>query len=82
MNFSITQILREINFCDSRSAKYAILTQLEVLNFGFYEILHFLKAEIDHLTKFRASKNGKNGSFRTSIFPKLISRKISVKEKS
>ena len=35
-DFSITQILREINFGDSRSAKYAILTYLEALNFGFY----------------------------------------------
>ena len=45
-DFSITQILREINFGDSRSAKSAILTHLEALNFDFYGILHFLKAEI------------------------------------
>ena len=46
-DFSITQILREINFGDSTNAKSAILTHLEVLNFAFYEILHFLKeAEI------------------------------------
>ena len=32
-DFSITQILREINFGDSTSAKSAILTHLEVLNF-------------------------------------------------
>ena len=44
-NFSITQILREINFGDSRSAKSAILTHLETLNFDLYEFLHFLKAE-------------------------------------
>ena len=44
--FSITQILREINFGDSRSAKSAVVTHLEVLNFAFYENLHFLKAEI------------------------------------
>ena len=35
--------LREINFEDSRSAKSAILTHLEALNFDFHEILHFLK---------------------------------------
>ena len=45
-NFSITQILREINFWKSRSAKCAILTHLEALNFDFYEFLNFLKAEI------------------------------------
>ena len=36
-DFSITQILREINFVDSRSAKSAILTHLEAQNFDFYE---------------------------------------------
>ena len=45
-DFSITHILREINFGDSTRAKSAILTHLEVLNFAFYEILHFLKTEI------------------------------------
>ena len=54
MYFSITQILREINFGDGRSAKYAILTHLEALNLDSYEILHFLKAEIYQFTKFRA----------------------------
>ena len=39
------RILREINFEDSRSAKFAILPHLEALNFDFYEFLHFLKAE-------------------------------------
>ena len=32
-DFSVTQILREINLEDSRSAKFAILTHLEALNF-------------------------------------------------
>ena len=32
-NFSVTQILREINFGDSRSAKCAISTHSEGLNF-------------------------------------------------
>ena len=45
-DFSITEILREINFEDSWSAKSAILTQLEALNFDFYDFLHFLKAKI------------------------------------
>ena len=40
-----TQILCEINFEDSRSANWAILTHLEVLNFDFYEFWHLFKAE-------------------------------------
>ena len=35
MMFSITQILGEINFWDSRSAESAILTNLEASNFDF-----------------------------------------------
>ena len=35
-DFSITQILREINYGDSRSAKSFILTHSEALNFEFY----------------------------------------------
>ena len=78
-DFSITQILREINFVDSRNAKYAILTHLEAMNFDFHEFLHFLKAENDQINKILSSKNGKNGkngSFCTSRMPKLVSRKI------
>ena len=44
-DFSITSILREINFGDSRSAKLAVFTHLEAVNCNFYEVLHFLKAE-------------------------------------
>ena len=44
---------------DSKSAKSAILTLLEALNFDFWEFLHFLKAEIAKLTKFRAPKMAK-----------------------
>ena len=36
-DFSITQILREINFGNCKSAKSAILTHLVILNFDFYE---------------------------------------------
>ena len=35
-DFSITEILREINFGDFRSAKSAILTHLEALDLDFY----------------------------------------------
>ena len=41
--FSVMQILREINFEDSWSAKSAIFPHVQVLN---YEFLHFLMAEI------------------------------------
>ena len=50
-NFSITQILREINVEDFSSAKLAILTHLEPLNFDFYRFLHFLKADIYQINK-------------------------------
>ena len=39
--FSIIQILREINFSDSKQTESAILTHLEVLNCNFYDSLHF-----------------------------------------
>ena len=42
-DFFVAQIFHEINFVDSRSAKSAIFTHLEALNFDFDE-LHFLKA--------------------------------------
>ena len=44
--FSDSQILREINFRDSRSAKSAISTHFQTLKFDFYDFLHFLKAEV------------------------------------
>ena len=68
-DFSVTQILREINFEESRNAKSAILSHLQALNFDLYEFLHFLKAEIHQI--YRAPKNGKNGSFATSTFCKI-----------
>ena len=50
-DFCITQILREINFEDSWSAKSAISIHLEALNFDFYEFLHFFMAEIYQMNK-------------------------------
>ena len=70
-DFCITQILCEINFVDSRSAKSAISTHFEALKFQFYEFLHFWKAKIDQTNKFRASKIAKKGSFRSSRFSKI-----------
>ena len=54
MNFSITQILREINFGDSKSAKFATLTHLESLKFDFYDFLHFFKVEIYQIKKIQS----------------------------
>ena len=51
----IIQILREINFEDSRSAKSAILTNLEALNLDFYEFMHFSKAAIYQMNKIHSS---------------------------
>ena len=62
-NFSITRILREINIGDSKSAKTAILTHLEALNFNFREVLHFLKAEMYQNHIFRAFKIAKMAFF-------------------
>ena len=52
--FSATQILREINFEDSRSSKSAILTHLEDLDFDIYEFVHFLEAEIYQINNFQS----------------------------
>ena len=63
-HFSVTHILCEINFGDSTSAKSAISTNLETLNFAIYEIMHFLKAEIYPNEKFRAPKIAKMALFK------------------
>ena len=45
-NFSIAQILREINFKDFRRAKAAILPHQKDQTFDFCAFLHFLKTEM------------------------------------
>ena len=70
-DFSIIQILREINFRKSRGAKSAILTLLETLKFDLCKFLPFVKAENDQKSKFRVSKIAKNGIFRTSQVSKI-----------
>ena len=67
-HFSVTQILRETNFEESRSEKSGIFAILEALKFDFYWFLHFLKAKID---KIDSLKNGKNSKFGTSTFSKI-----------
>ena len=77
-NFSITQKLREISFWDFVSAKSAILTHLEALNFDFYAFLHFLNAEIYQINKIQSPKSVKKWLAALGLLhpPKLISRKI------
>ena len=53
-DFSITLILREINFRDSKSEKSAIFAILEALDFEFYEFLHLLKVEIYQINHFQS----------------------------
>ena len=70
-DFSIAQILREIKFGDSGSAKFAIFTYLEALNFDFYALLHFLRLKLTNSTKFTASNMVKMTMFSTGRFTKI-----------
>ena len=82
-DFCITQILREINCGDFWSTKWAILTYLETLNFYFLWI--FALFECWNWPKEQNSqvpKMAKMAVFALLEPPKLISRKISVIEKS
>ena len=56
---------------DSRSAKSAILTHLEALNYVIYDLLHFLRLKLTKLTKSKAQMMVKKGSFRTSRSSKI-----------
>ena len=50
-DFAITKILGKIDVWDYKSAKFAILTHFEHLNFDFYEFLLILKAEMYQINK-------------------------------
>ena len=58
-DFSVTKILLEINFGDSKSAKSAIFPILKTLNFPFYDFFTFLRLDFTKLSKFRARKMAK-----------------------
>ena len=58
------------------SAKSAIFTNLEALDFDFYEFLHFLNYEIYQIIELQSPKNGKMAVLELTDSPKLISRKI------
>ena len=70
-DFSITQILREINVEDSRIAKSEILTHLEALNFDFCAFLHLPKTEIHQIKQNSEPQNWQKGSFGTSRWSKI-----------
>ena len=53
-NFSITQILREINFLDSRSAKSATITNFEATNCDFFIFFIYCKLKFTKVVLFRA----------------------------
>ena len=74
-DFSITHILREINFWDATSAKSDILTHLEALNLDFYDFVAFFVI-FTKSTKFRSSKCAKKADLALLESSKLISRKI------
>ena len=74
--FSVIQILREINFGDSRSAKSIILMHFEAPNCAFYEFLHILKAKITKWATFRAPKMAKIAFLELLQSPELVSRRI------
>ena len=72
----LSQILCEINFEDSSSAKSAILSHLDALNFWI-----FLMPKLNKSTIFKAPKIAKLAVFALLVFTKLISRKMSVIQK-
>ena len=75
-DFSITQILRETNFGNSRSAKSTILTHLEALNRDYFdEFCTFWRLKCTKKTQLRAPKMAKAAVLELLDPPKLISRK-------
>ena len=84
-DFSVTQILREINFVESRSAETAIFANFD--NFRDLNSVHLVNSSLQKVqksvkSKFRASKHVKMADFALQELSKLISRKIWVTEKS
>ena len=76
-NFSVTKILREINFRDSKSPKTAVSCHFRSCEFcTFGEFQPSKSEEIHKKSKFRASKCVKTADFALLESLKLISRKI------
>ena len=84
------------NFMSLLSFRFYVKSILEILEvqnlpfwhilrlwiFIFYELLHFWEVEIDQINKIRSLKMAKTADFALLESPKLISRKISVVQKS
>ena len=75
-DFTITQILCEINFGDSRSAKSAILTHLKALNFDFHDFTLSEGCYLPIQQNLEPLKLQKKAVLELLGSPKLISRKI------
>ena len=69
-NFSPTQILREINFGDSQSAKPGNFTNLEDLNFFVMNFYNFVRLKFTKLTISRALKMAKKAVLELLDHPK------------
>ena len=71
-DFSVTQILCEINFAESKSSKTPVLAFLGALKMiDFVKFCIFSKVEIDQMSEIQSPKNDKNGNFRTFRFCKI-----------
>ena len=55
-DFTVTYILREINFGESRSSENAILAILAAVNFEFLEIFDIFNSKILLKLEFKASE--------------------------
>ena len=76
-DFPMIQILREINFGESRGSKTAVFAILGSLN--FVNLLNFRLHKVQKLiilAKFRGPKMAKTADLELLDYPKLISRKI------
>ena len=75
-DFSVTQILREINFEESRSYKSAVFAIIEALN--FVNLVNYSLQMVQKLqkSKFRVCKCVKMPDFAFLTSHKFISRKI------
>ena len=75
-DFSVTQILREINFMDSRRAKTAVFDFKGWENCSFGKFQPSKSINIHKKSEFRAYKCVKMTDFALQESLKLISRKI------
>ena len=72
-NFSVSQILHELEVGVSRVSKFGILTDLVTLIIDFYAFLLFCKAEIYQNGKLRHPKMAKTTDLEVLDPSKLIS---------